>query len=133
MSKESFHIFNTNIAAELGTNEAIFINNMKFWIDHNVANGINFYDDRWWTFNSTTALQEVFFYWSVDQIDRIIKKLVDKGVILIGNYNQKAATRTRWYAFVDQEKYLDNPLKKNKPRNRGMETAKSRNHIQMKI
>jgi hypothetical protein len=96
------HSFNIELAEKYGIEEAIIIQNMFFWIRHNVANRRNFYDDRYWTYNTTKAMQELFPYMSESKISRVINKLVNKGAIIKGNYNKIAFDRTCWYAFTDK-------------------------------
>lgn len=113
-----FHNFNTNIAKEYGIAEAVFINNLQHWIEKNRANNKHFYDDRWWTYNSIPAFAEIFDYLSAPQIKRLIKRLVDKEVIVIGSYNKNPYDHTRWYAFKDQERFLfhnDSSIRRDRP------------------
>jgi len=95
--------FDIDIAVEHSVYEAILIQNLAFWIKKNKANGVNFHDGHYWTYNSIVAYQELFPFWSVDQIRSIIKKLESKGIILIGNYNKKAFDQTKWYTIICSE------------------------------
>lgn len=97
------HSFDIEIAEKYGVNEAIFIENMKFWIAKNQANGRHFYEGRYWTYNSAKAYEELFPYWTAKQIRRIIDWLVKYGVLLKGNFNQSAYDRTLWYTFATQD------------------------------
>ena len=56
------HIFDVEIAREYGVNCAVIMENMFFWIEKNRANATNFYDGKYWTFNSKKALTELFPY-----------------------------------------------------------------------
>lgn len=91
--------FNVEAALRYGVNGAIFIQNLFFWIKKNEANGKHFYDGTTWTYNSSKALSILFPFWSEDQIDRIVKKLVSVGAVKAGNFNTSAMDRTRWYAL----------------------------------
>ena len=93
------HSFNAEIADMYGVNEAILIENIYFWVSKNKANGKHYHDGKYWTYNSTKAFSELFYYWSESQIERIIKSLVDKNVIEIGNYNEMKFDRTRWISL----------------------------------
>lgn len=90
-----------------GTKEAIVINYFRYWIGKNKANEKHFYDERYWTYNSVRALTEIFYYWSEKQIRRTLDSLVNKGVLIKGNYNKTAYDRTNWYAFVNEEHFLN--------------------------
>lgn len=96
------HSFDTDIAIAHGVNEAIFIENVRFWIAKNKANGKHFHDGRYWTYNSIKAYAQLFPYWSVSQVRRIIESLQSKGILLVGNYNENTYDRTQWYALNEQ-------------------------------
>lgn len=106
--------FDTDHATDYGLPEAVVLYNLAFWIGHNRDNGTHQHDalingevvTRTWTYNSTRAFAEQFPWWSRDQIRRILKKLVDKEVVIEGNFNTMKMDRTTWYAFVDEEKML---------------------------
>ncbi len=94
-------VFDSDIAAKYGVDEAILIANFAFWIEKNQANGRNFYDGRFWTYNSIDAFTKLFPFWTARQIRRILKSLEDQNVIITGNYNPSTYDRTIWYAFSD--------------------------------
>lgn len=96
------HSFDVDIAVTYGVNEAIFIENIRFWIAKNKANKRHFYDGRYWTYNSMNAYAELFPYWTTNQVRRIIESLVSKGAIVSGNYNPNPYDRTHWYALNPQ-------------------------------
>lgn len=118
------HSFDVEIATRFGVNVAIFLNNVAFWIKKNQANNEHFYDGRYWTYNSSDALSEIFPYWSPDQMDRLIKKCTSLGLLVIDNFNKKTYDRTRWYGLTDKSLELFNLTL---PRNRGMDPAKPPN------
>jgi len=95
------HSFDVGIAKRFGVNEAIFIENLRFWINKNKANKRHFYDGRYWTYNSVKAFAELFPYWSKQQVERLIQKLKAANVLLIGHYNPNSYDRTNWYSFSD--------------------------------
>lgn len=100
------HNFDIEDAQRHGVDGAILINNFRFWILKNRANGKHEYDGRTWTYNSMAALAELFPYWTMSQIRRILKNLIKDGVLVSGNYNQNKYDRTLWYAFADESIYL---------------------------
>lgn len=100
------HFFDVDIAIEYGVNAAIILQNIKYWVDHNRANDANFYDGRYWTFNSIKAFSELFPYMSGKTIRNAISKLEEAGLIVIGNYNKVAYDRTKWYALTDKAEAL---------------------------
>lgn len=96
------HHFNIKVAKEYGILEAILLNNIYYWIEHNRANDKNFYDGSYWTYNSTKAFAELFPYVTERQIIYALKKLKDAGLIKTGNYNKVAYDRTLWYALTEK-------------------------------
>ena len=94
------HSFNVEIAKEYGIVEAILLKHIYYWILKNKANNKHFYDDNYWTYNSTKAFAELFPYLSKRQIEYSLKKLIDKGLIVKGNYNKVTYDRTSWYAIT---------------------------------
>lgn len=98
----ALHMFDPQIAKEYGVNAAIIFQNLAYWIEHNRANGTNFHDGRYWTYNSVRAFAELFPYLTEKQIRGALKKLEDGGMILVGNYNKSAYDRTRWYALSEK-------------------------------
>ena len=130
------HQFKVALAKMYGIEEAIFINNFHYWITENKANDRNFYDGRFWTFNSQRAYKDLFPYLNEGKIKRIINSLVEKGILMKGNHNANQYDRTNWYAFTNEglalvEKYYidwskttngrvenSRPIPNNKPNNK---------------
>lgn len=103
------HIFDIEIAKEYGVNVAIILENMDFWISKNKANNKHFYEGRYWTYNSVRAFHELFPYLSEKQIYTTLNKMVDEGLIMVGNFNKLPYDRTKWYALTDKgESILQN-------------------------
>ncbi len=95
-------------AVVYGDREAIMINYFRYWISKNKANNKHFYDGHYWTYNSVSAFKKVMPYWSEKQIRNIITSLIEKGVIMEGNYNKAGYDRTKWYAFCLEDSFLLN-------------------------
>ena len=95
------HHFEPSLAVKYGLVEAILLNHFEYWIELNRANEKNFYEGRYWTFNSMKALQEIFPYLSEKKIRNALKNLQEEGLLLTGNFNRSAYDRTLWYAFSD--------------------------------
>lgn len=96
------HHFDTNIAQQVGVNAAIIYQNISFWIEKNKANGKHNYEDRHWTYNSISAFEELFPYLGAKAIRNALKKLVNDGYLVVGEFNKIAYDRTRWYALGDR-------------------------------
>lgn len=106
--------FDIKVAKEYGVNEAIMIANFQHWISKNKANQKNFFDGRYWTYNSKKAFLELFPFWSEQNIKTILNHLKDKGVLKTGNYNKSSYDRTLWYAFVNENQWIseNQPIQK---------------------
>jgi hypothetical protein len=100
------HYFDIEVAAEYGVHSAIFINHFQFWIAKNRSAESNFHDGRTYTYGSNKSLAALFPYFTEKQVRDTLKKLENGGVLVSGNYNKTAYDRTKWYAFVDEEKWL---------------------------
>lgn len=95
------HNFNVNLAVTLGINQAILLNNLYYWIEKNRANNKHYYDGRYWTYNSAKAFCDMFPYMSERAIRYALEGLVEKRIIIKGNYNKLNCDRTLWYAITD--------------------------------
>lgn len=100
------HSFDVDIAKEYGVPEAIILCHFQFWIAKNQANGVNFHDGDYWTYNSMKAFTELFPYLSRKRIEKALNHLRDEGIIKTGNYNQSTYDRTLWYAFTQKGKCI---------------------------
>jgi hypothetical protein len=96
------HTFDVDIAVKYGIIEATLLSHIKFWIEKNIANNKNYYDDNYWTYNSIKAFKELFPYLSEKQIRYALKKLEQMQVIKTANYNKSKYDRTNWYAIIDK-------------------------------
>ena len=98
--------FDEEIAKEVGVNAAIILDKFAWWIRQNEANGRNFRDGRYWTYNSAKALTSMFPFFNAKQIGRILKKLINDGYLMTGSYNKIAFDRTLWYALTEKGERL---------------------------
>lgn len=96
------HTFNVKVAQEHGIVAAILYRNFQFWIAKNKADGRHFYDGRTWTYNTRKGLCDLFSYLGEGQIRGAIRKLIEAGILVKGNYNKAGFDRTLWYAFQDE-------------------------------
>lgn len=94
--------FDSKIAKEYGINIAVILDKLHFWIDHNKANNVNFYDGRYWTFNSMEAWGKQIDFMTINTIRRTLEKMEKEGLIVTGNYNTSRYDRTKWYALTDK-------------------------------
>lgn len=97
------HAFSLDLATKFSVEEAILIQHFQHWIGVNRRLKQNFHDGRYWTYQTLEWIAGHFPYWSGKQVERLVKKLTDKGILIKGNYNKLAYDRTVWYAFSEQE------------------------------
>lgn len=90
------------MAAVYGMEEAVFLDAIMFWYRANRGDNRNFYDGRWWTYNSVKAYESIFPWWNAGQIRRIIARCREKGALLAGDYNEDRRDRTAWYSPSDE-------------------------------
>ena len=98
----SRHSFDPDIAAQVGLNAAVIYQNVLWWCEKNAANGDNIHDGKAWTYNSVAAFAVLFPYLTAKQIRTALDSLIEKGLVMVGNYNKDARDRTRWYAITRQ-------------------------------
>lgn len=96
------HHFNVDIAVRYGIAEAIILNNLWYWVKKNEANGTNYFDGEYWTYNSIKAFEKLFPYLTNKQIRTTLKHLADEGLIKTGNFNKSDYDRTTWYSFTEK-------------------------------
>jgi len=122
-------VYNLNIdhAKQYGVDEAIMINNFQYWVMKNKANGINCHEGKTWTYNSVRSYVEIYPFWTSNQIERILTSLRNQGVLIVGNYNKAKYDRTKWYAFADEQTFIEKPF--SIPGKAEMEFANQRNGI----
>jgi hypothetical protein len=100
-------MFDWRVAKLVGSDAATIFQSILFWTRHNKANGTNFRDGRWWTFNSIKAWEQQFPHLSGPQIRRCLEKLEKAELIVTGCYNQQWSDRRKWYAVFDNGDLTD--------------------------
>lgn len=107
---------NKALARELGLNEALILQQINYWIEINKKSGNNYYEGRYWTYNSIRAWQENDFdYMSIDTVKRTFAKLEKLNYLLVGNFNKDPRDKTKWYTINEEklkELYFDIEKKK---------------------
>lgn len=99
-------IANKTLAREIGLNEALILQQINYWIEINKKTGNNFYEGRYWTYNSIRSWQENDFdYMSVETVKRTFAKLEKEGYLITGNFNKDPRDKTKWYT-INNEKLL---------------------------
>ena len=100
-------IVNPRLAELLGLNEAVFLQQVHYWLGKNEQKERNNHAGRYWCYNSYEDWRKNNFpFWSVDAIRRIVKALVAAGVLLVDNHNKLKIDRTQWYS-IDYQRLND--------------------------
>jgi uncharacterized phage protein (TIGR02220 family) len=96
------HSFNIDVAKQIGIAPAVILNNIYWWIEKNKANDKHFYNGYYWTYNSRKAFCTQFPYLTERQIEYALRKLINEGYVITGNYNKASFDRTLWYAITNK-------------------------------
>jgi hypothetical protein len=133
LSMNTVKYFDDDVAKDVGTDAAIILHNIEFWQVKNKANKRNFYDGKYWTYNSLEAWGKLFPYLTTSKIRTCLSKLKGAGYVVTGNYNKSNYDRTTWYSstrsisknaqshlldLTNQSDNNDLPIPDNKPDNK---------------
>ena len=99
------HAFNIDIAQEYGIEEAILIQHFQYWISHNQQLKRHFLEGRTWTYQTHEEIAAHFPYLNERKVKYIVENLVEKGVLIKGNFNTNKLIKTTWYAFKNEEMF----------------------------
>lgn len=90
-------VVNPELACHIGLHEAIILQQVHYWVVINAAAKKNERDGHYWTFNSYPEWRRQFPFWSTRTIQRLIRSLEERGLLISGNYNKLGIDRTKWY------------------------------------
>jgi len=93
--------FSTNDAIEHGVDSAIILHNIRYWLDHARANEQMINDGYHWMFMTAAKMQSIMPFWSANKIQKMLKTLSSKGVLIVGEYNKSSWNRTNWYTMPE--------------------------------
>ncbi len=100
-------ILSPTLAKELGNlNEAVFVQQLHYWLENKKQAGKNFFDGRYWVYNSVEEWLKQFPWLSSATLRRTIDSLVNKGFVIRGNFNRQKLDRTIWYT-INYEKIME--------------------------
>lgn len=94
--------FDGVIAKEYGIPEAVLFYNIAFWEKQNRLNEHNYFEGRYWTYNTLKAYQGLFDFMSLATIKRALKNLKEADLILMGNFNNDKFNHTNYYTLSDR-------------------------------
>lgn len=96
------HFFDEDIATKYGIAQAILFQHIAYQCHGKEKSERDFFDGRYWYYDSVKALCAKFPYMSKNTIIRAIATLTSEGIIVEGNYNKLPYDRTKWYAVTDK-------------------------------
>ena len=100
-------VLSPTLAKELGNlNEAVFVQQLHYWLERKKQSGKNFVDGRYWVYNSVEDWLKQFPWLSSATLRRTIESLEKKGYVIKDNFNQKKMDRTSWYS-LNYEKIME--------------------------
>jgi hypothetical protein len=88
-----------SLATEIGLNQAVFLQQIHYWLKFNAKAKRNFKDGRHWTYNSYKDWQEQFPFFSTMTLRRIVADLKKRNLLITGHFNKKGYDRTTWYSI----------------------------------
>ena len=111
LSSKNNILVNTQLAAEIGLNEAIVLRQVYYWVEHYETEKKNFIDGKYWVYNSMKQWRsDNFPFMSEKTIERAFSSLRKKNLILVGDYSKDRMKRPNWYTINDKE--FDKLIKK---------------------
>jgi len=87
------------LAQQIGLNEAIFLQQLHYWINKEEA---EFRDNKFWVYNSfENWKKDNFPFWSINTIKRITYKLSELNLIeKTSKYNKMTQDNTLWFTII---------------------------------
>jgi len=93
-------VVSRELAKLVGLNEAIVLQQVHYWIEINRKANKNYYEGKYWTYNSIRAWhEENFDFWSLNTVQRTFSKLESVGLLLSANFNKDPRDKTKWYSI----------------------------------
>lgn len=97
-----YHSFNVNLAKKLGVEKSLILGRIYLFVDHNKRTGKNLIEGKFWMYDTSKALQEVYPYLNQNSIRRWMIELEKDGWIESGNFNLKRYDKTKWYTLGEK-------------------------------
>lgn len=94
-----------SLAARIGLNEAIFLQQLNYWLNNKKTQG-KMYEGQKWIRNTTEEwCKDNFPFWDKGVVKRVIKNLENDNLILsTGKLNKLPIDRTKWYT-INREQF----------------------------
>ena len=92
-----------SLAVIVGLEEAIVLQQVKYWLTINEEKKANYFNGRYWVYNSYREWQKQFPFWSERTVRRIIGRLESRGLLISDNHNEAGFDKTKWYTIDYEE------------------------------
>ncbi len=86
------------LAQKIGLNESIVLQQIHYWL--NPESNSNYYQGRYWVYNTYKQWQKQFSFWSAKTIQRVIKNLEDQNILI--SFIKHDPQTTKYYS-IDYE------------------------------
>ena len=93
--------FDKTIAEIYGIYSAIVLDNILYWVKENEKNNKNYYEGKYWTYNTIKEFSEHLSFMTQKQIRTTMIILREEGLIEVSNFN-KTCCRTNWYTVTEK-------------------------------
>ena len=81
------------LAVKYGLNQALVLQQMHYWL----RKSKNIREGHKWVYKTLEDWHKEFPFWSKSTLERIMRKLEQEQLIVVGNYNRLKMDRTKWY------------------------------------
>ena len=99
-----------SLAAKIGLNNAIFLQQLHYWLLIAKNGKLRRKSDTAWIYNSAESWRDNFPFWSVPTIKRITKELREMGLIVTEQRSKDSRDKTNWFRInYDKLEMLKNP------------------------
>ena len=101
LSGHSFS-FDSGVATHCGVNAALVYHHICFWIKQNSQREDCWHEGKAWMFQSQEQISEHFEFISKDQVKRSIAILIEKELLIKGNFSKSSWDKISWYSIPDE-------------------------------
>jgi hypothetical protein len=106
-------VVNPELATLIGLNEAIILQQIHYWVKINEKANKNFFEGRYWTYNTIDDWQKQFPFWSYTTVKRTLSNLKKRNLLITGKFNKSNYDQTLWYTInYDELTKIENDIKK---------------------
>ena len=100
LDSQDILMLDRRLATEIGLNEAIFLQQLYYWLRINKQADKHYIDDRYWTYNTYDDwIRKDFPFWSKSTLKRTVSSLEELGLVITANHNKAKFDKTKWYSI----------------------------------